>query len=67
MNRITGVFLSDGADKFSQLEYGNVGMGVQMLCTGSDVAAATRMFGKWVSEEAMKSRDIDERYLHIKF
>ena len=67
MNRITGVFADNGSDVFNQLSFGTGSMGVQQLCTGSDVEAATRMYGKWVSETAMSSRDIDERYLHIKF
>lgn len=33
MNRITGVFLKDGADKFAQGVYGNRGMKNQVLCT----------------------------------
>jgi hypothetical protein len=38
-----------------------------MLCTGADVAVANRMYGKWVSESDYQARDIDERYVHIKF
>lgn len=33
MNRITGVFQTDGADKFAQGVYGNRGMKNQVLCT----------------------------------
>ena len=67
MNRITGIFASLGSDTFSQTSYGKGDLGVEMLCTGSDVAVADRMYGKWVSEDDMDLRDIDERYVHIKF
>lgn len=33
MNRITGIFKSDGEDKFTQGDYGKTGMGRQVLCT----------------------------------
>ena len=67
MNRITGIFNSNGTDKFDQSSYGKGPMGVQMLCTGDDVAQAARMYGTWVDKATMDARDIDERYLHIKF
>ena len=33
MNRITGIFKTDGGDKFSQSDYGKTGMTRQVLCT----------------------------------
>ncbi len=33
MNRITGIFKKDGADKFTQIDYGTKKMGKQTLCT----------------------------------
>ena len=70
MNRITGIFQTDGADKFAQGVYGSGPdhpVTNQMLCTGTDVAAATRLYGTWLSETEAKQRNEDDRYLHIKF
>lgn len=74
MNRITGIFVidgdddnTDGADTFNQTSYGNRPLGVQMLCTGTDVAIAKRMYGIWVDKDTFNTRDINSRYLHIKF
>ena len=33
MNRITGIFKKDGADKFTQIDYGTKKMGKETLCT----------------------------------
>lgn len=65
MNRITGIFASDGKDSFTQTSYGKGDMGVQTLCT--DQAG---MYGNWMSiEDAEKAynTDIKNRYLHIIF
>ena len=65
MNRITGIFASDGKDSFTQTSYGKGDMGVQTLCTDQD-----GMYGNWMSiEDAEKAynTDIKNRYLHIIF
>ena len=67
MNRITGIFEQNDKDVFTQTKYGKGDMGVQTLCTGTDVAAASRLYGTWISQTAAQERNIDERYLHIKF
>ena len=33
MNRITGIFATDGSDTFTQSDYGKTGMKKQLLCT----------------------------------
>lgn len=68
MNRITGIFASNGADKFDQSSFGKGSMGRQMLYTGDDIVQAKRMYGEWCPIDGdLSGRDIDQRYLHIKF
>ena len=65
MNRITGIFASDGKDSFTQTSYGKGDMGVQTLCTDQD-----GMYGNWMSitdAEKAYNTDIKNRYLHIIF
>ena len=56
MNRITGILLSPGSDSFGQDIYGTGEMGIQTLCTGTDI------YGSWKN-----NIDEDNKYLHIKF
>lgn len=67
MNRITGIFATLGKDTFNQGSYGKGSMGVEMLCSGDDIVAKSRIYGKWVDEETMAARNVDKRYVHIKF
>ena len=68
MNRITGIFESNGKDKFGQGVYGKDNpVTNQMLYTGTDIPQASRLYGDWKSESTVLDRPENDRYLHIKF
>ena len=67
MNRISGIFETLDKDTFTQTQYGSGPLDVKTLCTGTYIAETSRLYGTWLTEDAAKQKDVDERYLHIKF
>ena len=66
MNRITGIFQTDGADVFTQNNFGdNRPMTTQTLCTYTG-ELNKEMYGKWYDENSSEVTTENE-YLHIKF
>ena len=66
MNRITGIFQTDGADVFTQNSFGNNRpMTTQTLCTYTG-ELNKEMYGKWYDENSPEVTTENE-YLHIKF